>query len=181
MTFCNLNSLANEFHDVPDIPSMESYVNEIRKWSHCRRCSQQFNKNMEQLMGDLFSTMGYFTYVGAHNTQRIGHSQESFIAYCQFWETSGLSSRLAPCERIAHFDHYQDPILYNCYTLKIPQTISTSTSITGFMAQMTVHGFYIPTPISGTWMGLYVFCMKEGTHQFWPRRVYIYKPVYFPI
>ena len=133
MTFCNLNPLANEFHDVPDIPSMESYVNEIRKWSPCRRCSKQFNKTMEQLMGDLFSTMGYFTYVGAHNTQRIGHSQESFIAYCQFWETSGLLSRLAPCERIAHFDHYQDPMLYNCYTLKIPETISTSTSITGFI------------------------------------------------
>ena len=132
-TFCNLNPFANDFWEVPGIPPMDDYVEMVRKWRDCQECKENYNATFTTFLTALDSTMGYFTHIGGFNTRRIGHSVDSFISSCRLWRQIGLQSVLVPCDGNALIEFHQDPMLYNCYTLRIPASDSNNDMFTGFV------------------------------------------------
>ena len=145
---------------------------------------------MNQIREELLSTGGYFFHIGHQNAKQLGHSRESFLAYCALDVEGVVYEHHILCFPTAHLIEIQDPTFFNCYTIRLPQNKFHDTVYTGFRVVLHLDDYaavhheqllLTPHEDSGHLSGVCFLFTKEEHHYVSTRTVCYYNRVIFMI
>ena len=118
ITFCNVNPFASNSKLDTEIPSIKEYMTKVQDMTVCDKCSWDKNISMSQLRDELMTSRGYRIQIGHDKARIISHQSKTFFSSCTVWVMAGMHPGNLPCERVMMIELQQDPIFYNCFTIR---------------------------------------------------------------
>ena len=167
ITLCNANPFASDRNLSKDVPTMAKYFELVEQSTTCGNdCKEDEILALKHIRNDMINAESYFNYIGRHTAEKLGHTFESFFAYCEVdMPRSGYGMlRHVPCLsteiiQIQHTTHY------NCYTIRAHQNDVPDKVLPGFLVvlhldeygaidneQSMLNPHKIPGHISGVWI-----------------------------
>ena len=143
ITLCNANPFASNRSLGKDVPTIEEYFRLAKKSLVCdSTCTEEENEALKNIRDEIMTTRGYFNYIGRHNAQQLGHNRESFIADCNLnKEGVGMFIQRVPCLANTQIIEIQYTLLYNCYTIRLPQNEFPDKMYGGFLVVLHLDDY----------------------------------------
>ena len=171
VTLCNANPFAS--NKSGEFPTMEEYFRLVKQATSCDdNCTDEECVALNHIRKAMLSTRGYFSYIGGHNAKKIGHSLESFLAYCDLHMDDGVYIHHTPCTSAAQIIKIQHGMLFNCYTIRLPLNEFPDKIFKGFIAVLHLDDYdafwdeqtlLTPHEEPGQMSGAWVFVHQRNT------------------
>ena len=174
ITLCNANPFASNRSLSKEIPTMEEYFKLVEQSTTCDNgCTEEEKASLNDIMDDMMSTNGYFNYIGRHNAAKLGHTLESFIAYCELDKVGiNVFRRSIPCLPTAQILQIQHTMFYNCYTIRLPRNEFSGSVFGGFRVVLHLDDYdamhnedslLAPHDEAGQMSGVWIFPHQQNT------------------
>ena len=152
---------------------MEEYFKLVEQSTTCDDdCTEDDKESMNDIMDDMMSTSGYFNYIGRQNAAKLGHTVESFIAYCELDKVGiNVFRHSIPCLPIAQIHQLLHTMFYNCYTIRLPRNKFPDKLFSGFRVVLHLDDYdamhnedslLAPHEEAGQMSGVWVFAHQQN-------------------
>ena len=173
ITLCNANPFTSNRNLSKDSTTLAEYFRLVERATACdETCTKDDGVALNHIREEILSTDGYFHYIGHQNAKHLGHSRESFFAYCVLDMEGVMNGYRIPCFPTANVIEIQHPMFFNCYKIRTPVNEFPDTMYKGFRAVLHLDDYEAvheeqsllrPDEDSGQMRGVWVFVHEHST------------------